>query len=97
MPSALSIGVATRYEALGDGPPPSCTRPGGFDATIEKWRVAGVYERIRLLEHLPQKFRCIAFDRRECGESGGRVSRSPGATMPRMARRSSTSASAPRT
>jgi pimeloyl-ACP methyl ester carboxylesterase len=47
--------------------------PGGFDATIEKWRVLGVYERIRLLEHLPKKFRCIAFDRRECGESGGRV------------------------
>jgi pimeloyl-ACP methyl ester carboxylesterase len=47
--------------------------PGGFDATIEKWRVAGVYERIRFLEHLPRKFRCIAFDRRECGESGGRV------------------------
>ena len=47
--------------------------PGGFDATIEKWRAGGVYERIKLLEHLPKKFRCIAFDRRECGESGGRV------------------------
>jgi pimeloyl-ACP methyl ester carboxylesterase len=47
--------------------------PGGFDATIEKWRMAGVYERIQLLEHLPKKFRCIAFDRRECGQSGGRV------------------------
>jgi pimeloyl-ACP methyl ester carboxylesterase len=47
--------------------------PGGFDATIEKWRAAGVYERIQLLEHLPKKFRCIAFDRRECGQSGGRV------------------------
>jgi pimeloyl-ACP methyl ester carboxylesterase len=49
--------------------------PGGFDATIEKWRAASVYERIRLLEHLPKKFRCIAFDRRECGQSGGRVER----------------------
>jgi pimeloyl-ACP methyl ester carboxylesterase len=71
--SALVDGIATRYEALGDGPPLLMYAPGGFDATIEKWRVAGVYERIRLLEHLPQKFRCIAFDRRECGESGGRV------------------------
>lgn len=73
MASALVDGIATRYEVLGDGPPLLMYAPGGFDATIEKWRVAGVYERVRLLAHLPQKFRCIAFDRRECGESGGRV------------------------
>src|SRR4030095_5553044 len=24
-------------------------------------------------EHLSKRFRCIAFDRRECGQSGGRV------------------------
>jgi pimeloyl-ACP methyl ester carboxylesterase len=71
--SAVLDGIATRYEVFGDGPPLLMYAPGGFDATIEKWRVAGVYERIRLLEHLPRKFRCIAFDRRECGESGGRV------------------------
>jgi pimeloyl-ACP methyl ester carboxylesterase len=47
--------------------------PGGFDATIEKWRAQGIYERIALLEHLPKHYRCIAFDRRECGRSGGRV------------------------
>jgi pimeloyl-ACP methyl ester carboxylesterase len=66
-------GIATRYEVVGDGPPLLMYAPGGFDATIEKWRVAGVYERVRLLAHLPRRFRCIAFDRRECGESGGRV------------------------
>jgi pimeloyl-ACP methyl ester carboxylesterase len=49
--------------------------PGGLDATLEKWSTQGVYARIRLLEHLPKKYRCIAFDRRECGESGGRVER----------------------
>jgi len=47
--------------------------PGGFDATIDKWRSLGVYQRVKLLEHLPKKFRCIAFDRRECGQSGGRL------------------------
>src|SRR5205814_3878819 len=47
--------------------------PGGFDATVEKWSTQGVYARIKLLEHLPKKYRCIVFDRRECGESGGRV------------------------
>lgn len=66
-------GIATRYEILGEGPPLLMYAPGGFDATIEKWRAQGVYERIKLLEHLPKKFRCIAFDRRECGQSGGRV------------------------
>jgi pimeloyl-ACP methyl ester carboxylesterase len=75
VPSALVDGIATRYEVLGDGPPLLMYAPGGFDATIEKWRAAGVYQRIALLEHLPKKFRCIAFDRRECGESGGRVER----------------------
>ena len=73
MASAVIGGIATRYEVVGDGPPLLMYAPGGFDATIEKWRAAGVYERIRLLEHLPKKYRCIAFDRRECGQSGGRV------------------------
>ena len=73
MASAVIGGIATRYEVVGDGPPLLMYAPGGFDATIEKWRTAGVYERIRLLEHLPKKYRCIAFDRRECGQSGGRV------------------------
>ena len=75
MPSAVIDGISTRYEVLGEGEPLLMYAPGGFDATIEKWRGAGVYERIRLLEHLPKKYRCIAFDRRECGESGGRVER----------------------
>ena len=71
--SAVVGGIATRYEVLGDGPPLLMYAPGGFDATIAKWRAAGVYERVKLLEHLPKKYRCIAFDRRECGESGGRI------------------------
>ena len=73
MPSVVLEGIATRYEVVGDGPPLLMYAPGGFDATIEKWRAAGVYERIKLLEQLPKSYRCIAFDRRECGQSGGRV------------------------
>ena len=49
--------------------------PGGFDATVEKWSTLGVYARVKLLEHLPKKFMCIAYDRRETGQSGGRVER----------------------
>ena len=58
---------------LGEGPPLLMYAPGGFDATIEKWTSLGVYARIRLLEHLPGKYRCILFDRRETGHSGGRL------------------------
>lgn len=49
--------------------------PGGFDATVEKWTSLGIYARLKLLEHLPKRYRCIVFDRRECGRSGGRVER----------------------
>jgi pimeloyl-ACP methyl ester carboxylesterase len=73
VPSAVLDGIATRYEVIGDGPPLLMYAPGGFDATIEKWSTQGVYARIKLLDHLPKKYRCIVFDRRECGHSGGRV------------------------
>jgi pimeloyl-ACP methyl ester carboxylesterase len=32
-----------------------------------------VYARIKLLDHLPDHYQCIVFDRRETGKSGGRV------------------------
>ena len=73
MASAILDGISTRYEVIGDGPSILMYAPGGFDATIEKWSTLGIYARIKLLEHLPKKYRCIVFDRRECGESGGRV------------------------
>jgi len=75
MPVADIEGIATRYEVIGDGPPLLMFSPGGFDATMDKWRSLGVYARIRLLDHLPAKYRCIVFDRRETGQSGGRVER----------------------
>src|SRR5437763_7370890 len=70
---ALIDGLRTRYEVRGEGPPLLMYAPGGFDATIEKWSTQGVYARVKLLEHLPQKYRCIVFDRRECGQSAGRI------------------------
>lgn len=75
MPSTLIDGIRTRYEVIGDGPPLLMYAPAGFDATLEKWRTQGVYARIKLLDHLPKKYTCIVFDRRECGQSGGRVER----------------------
>ncbi len=75
MPFATIGGIATRYEALGTGPPLLMYSPGGFDATVEKWTTQGIYATIRLLDHLPAAYTCIVFDRRETGRSGGRVER----------------------
>lgn len=68
-------GIVTHYEVLGSGPAVLMFSPGGFDATIEKWRTQSIYAKIKLLDHLPRHYTCIVFDRRETGESGGRVER----------------------
>jgi pimeloyl-ACP methyl ester carboxylesterase len=75
MATAIIDGITTRYEVVGSGPPLLMYAPGGFDATVEKWSALGVYARIKLLDHLPKKYTCIMFDRRECGRSGGRIER----------------------
>jgi pimeloyl-ACP methyl ester carboxylesterase len=80
MPTTTIDGIATRYEVLGAplgkaGPPILMFSPGGFNATIEQWSALGVYAKFKPLDHLPKKFTCIVFDRRECGQSGGRVER----------------------
>lgn len=75
MPIAILDGIPTRYEVAGSGPPLLMYSPGGFDATLEKWRTLGVYARIKPLDFLPAKYTCIIFDRRETGQSGGRVER----------------------
>ena len=73
MPTTVIDGITTHYEVLGAGPPLLMMSPGGFDATIDKWRTQGVYTRLRLLDHLPRQYTCIVYDRRESGESAGRV------------------------
>ena len=75
MAFAILDGINTRYEVVGEGPPLLMFSPGGFDATLEKWSSLGVYAKIKLLDHLTKNYRCIIFDRRECGQSGGRVER----------------------
>ena len=73
MPFATIDGINTRFENIGEGPPLLMFSPGGFDATLEKWSTLGVYAKFKALDHLSKKYRCIIFDRRECGQSGGRV------------------------
>src|ERR1041385_1474283 len=75
MPTATIDGITTRYEIVGSGPPILMYAPGGFNATLEQWSALGVYATVKLLDHLPKRYTCIVFDRRECGQSGGRVER----------------------
>jgi pimeloyl-ACP methyl ester carboxylesterase len=75
MATAIIDGLTIRYEVLGSGEPLLMYAPAGFDATLDKWSTQGIYAKIKLLDHLPQKYTCIVFDRRECGQSGGRVER----------------------
>jgi pimeloyl-ACP methyl ester carboxylesterase len=73
MATTLIDGITTRYEVVGHGPALLMYSPGGFDATLEKWTTQSIYARIKPVEHLSRAFRCIIFDRRETGQSGGRV------------------------
>ncbi len=75
MATAIIDGIETRYDIVGEGPPLLMFSPGGFDATLEKWSTQGIYKDIRPVEHLAREFRCIVYDRRETGQSGGRVER----------------------
>ncbi|MFI4978826.1 MAG: alpha/beta fold hydrolase [Nevskiales bacterium] len=73
MPIVSIDGIQTRYEVLGSGPPLLMFSPGGFNATLETWSTLGAYARTKPLDHLSRGYTCIIFDRRETGQSGGRV------------------------
>ena len=73
MSFAKIAGIDTRYQLIGSGPPLLMFSPGGFDATLEKWQTLGIYAQTKMFEPLTQHYTCIVFDRRECGESGGRI------------------------
>jgi pimeloyl-ACP methyl ester carboxylesterase len=75
VPTTVIDGIVTRYEVVGSGPPLLMFSPGGFGAELANWTSFGLYRRIKLLEHLPARYTCVMFDRRESGESGGRVER----------------------
>ena len=80
MPFAEINGINIRYEVRGSGTPLLMMAPGGFDSTIEKWTTAGVWADMKPLETLTSRYTCIAYDRREAGQSGGRVERVSWAT-----------------
>lgn len=75
MPGTTIDGLVTHYEVSGAGPPLLLFSPGGFNARLDNWASHGVYQRTGLVRRLADHYTCIAFDRRESGESGGRVER----------------------
>jgi len=75
LPTTTIDGMVTRYEVSGSGPALLMFAPGGFNATLDNWATHGVYRRTNILTHLRERFTCVTFDRRESGESGGRVER----------------------
>jgi pimeloyl-ACP methyl ester carboxylesterase len=81
MPSANVGGIETYYETYGSGTPILMCAPGGFDATIEKWRVASAWTGIDAIQALAAEHTVILYDRRECGRSDGRVERLSWATF----------------
>lgn len=86
MPKATVDGIDTYYETHGSGTPILMCAPGGFDASVDKWRVASAWTGIDAVQALAAEHTVILYDRRECGESGGRVERLSWASYTRHAK-----------
>lgn len=75
MPLVEVDGLRTRYEAIGHGPALLMFSPGGFDASLENWTSFGRYKDLGFVDALSAHYTCIVFDRRESGQSAGRLER----------------------
>ncbi len=58
MPTTIINGLTINYLTRGSGPALLMLAPGGFDATIEKWSTAGVWQKVRPLDTLSDRFTC---------------------------------------
>jgi pimeloyl-ACP methyl ester carboxylesterase len=73
MPTVDIDGIATHYEISGSGPPIVMMAPGGFDSAIEKGSTTLPWQHFLPLQTFARDYMCIAYNRREAGQSGGRV------------------------
>jgi pimeloyl-ACP methyl ester carboxylesterase len=85
MPVETIDGLEINYEVMGSGTPLLLFAPGGFDATIDKWRDASAWKGMDALGAFAAAHQVIVYDRRECGRSGGRVERLSWASYTRQA------------
>src|SRR4051794_17079118 len=72
MPFATLDGIKTHYVRQGTGPVLLMMAPRGFESTLQSWE-HGKWKDISPIEALSPHFTVVAYDRREAGQSGGRV------------------------
>jgi pimeloyl-ACP methyl ester carboxylesterase len=76
MAFATINGIRIHYLIQGTGPHLLMFAPGGFRSVISRWTAQGgkrEWKEMDGLAALSRHFTCIAYDRRECGLSGGRI------------------------
>jgi pimeloyl-ACP methyl ester carboxylesterase len=76
VPFTTANGIRINYLIQGAGPPLLMFAPGGWRSVISRWTAAGgkeAFGEMDGLATLSRHFTTIAYDRRECGLSGGRV------------------------
>jgi pimeloyl-ACP methyl ester carboxylesterase len=69
-------GIKVHYQVQGSGPPLLMFAPGGFGSVMSRWTAAGgkrEWQEMDGLAALSRHFKAIAYDRREAGQSGGRI------------------------
>jgi pimeloyl-ACP methyl ester carboxylesterase len=72
MPFATLDGIKTHYVTKGSGPHLLMMAPRGFESTLQSWD-HGKWQDMNAIEALSKHFTIVAYDRREAGQSGGRV------------------------
>ena len=66
-------GIRTHYQVAGEGPPLLLLAPMGDNASIPQRWLDRVWRGFKPVERLMRDFQVITYDRRESGNSGGRI------------------------
>lgn len=66
-------GIRTHYQVAGNGPPLLLLAPMGDNASIPQRWLDRVWRGFKPIERLTRDFQVITYDRRESGNSGGRI------------------------
>jgi hypothetical protein len=69
LPTVDIDGIATHYEISGSGPPILMMAPGGFDSATAKRSTTWPWQHFLPLQVFARDFTCMAYDRREAGQS----------------------------
>lgn len=75
MPFAQVNGVSVHYQTAGSGPPILMMGPGGMDSAMTRWADHYFWKFVKPIEIFSQGYTTIPYDRREAGQSSGRIER----------------------